>query len=194
MDSDGRVRALDHLDCDGWCSTYASPPSLEKITEGDEMMRYSEEEKKLIEQTRGRAFQVRDQISIVLQNQGITVDVSHRDYGIGAGINSLDDLSVNLEIKPQYTSMGMTYVNNGKLTLSFGHYGRGRRKNFPEPNAGYNVNKICALLTEWLAREKELDEIDQKRRKQLDWLNEKVKELEPMEKYWVVTLYLPFGS
>lgn len=143
------------------------------------MMRYSEEEKKRIEETKARSFQVRDQITIVLQNQGIKVDVSHRDYGLGAGINSLDDLSVNLEIKPQYSSYGMSCINNGKLTLSFGHYGKSRRKTFPEPNAGYNVNKICALLTEWLIREKELDEIEQKKQKQLDWLKEKVKELQP---------------
>lgn len=141
-------------------------------------MHGDEEKRELREKTGARAAVIRDQIAEVLEGQGLEVEKGDDDYGLGPKINKVDDIYVGFEIRLQYKNY-FRGGPNGKLFLSFGNYGRNRRRTFPEPNAGYNISKIVSALTDFVVMEKEGKKVQEQKQQELDSVDKLVKELEP---------------
>jgi len=99
----------------------------------------TERDRELRKETQLRAQVTRHHVVKALEAKGHKVVTGGSDWE--GRINTIDEAWVDFTIKCQW-SWGSRVT--GKLTYSFGSYGR--RQAFPEPKKGYDIPKIVAQL------------------------------------------------
>lgn len=110
----------------------------------------------LRKETQLRAQVIRHHVVKALEAKGHKVKTGGFDFE--PRINTIDDAWVDFTIKCQQ-SWGLHVT--GKLTYSFGTYGR--RKSFSEPKKGYDIDRIVAQLEQLTEQKHESDRVEKER-------------------------------
>jgi hypothetical protein len=123
-----------------------------------------------------RAVSVRDRLFRKLREARLPVELPEQQIFWNARITVKGQYGLDIDVKPMRENWGFRERYTGKLCIVFGSWGR--RKTYPEPKTGFDLDKIAGLIKVWLDKVESQDSLEKTRAKNYALRERAVSDLE----------------